>query len=137
MQLADYEIMVCPESVVYHVGAGTLPRGGRKVFLNFRNNLLMLSKNLTMKEQIKKLPFRFLLDIISACKGLIHGDLFFFTAIVKAHFAVTFIWLKGYKTHNLTRVRMKTLKGVYNGSVAFEHFVKHKRYFSEIVDKKR
>ncbi len=136
MQLAGYQIMACPESVVYHVGAGTLPRGGRKVFLNFRNNLLMLSKNLTLKEQIKKLPFRFLLDIVSACKGLLHGDLFFFTAIIKAHFAVIFIWLKGYKSHDLKRVRMKTMKGVYNGSVAFDHFVKHKQFFSEIVDKK-
>ena len=40
MQLAGYELYACPKAIVYHVGAGTLPRGGRKVFLNFRNNFL-------------------------------------------------------------------------------------------------
>jgi len=88
MQLAGYKLMVVPQSVVYHVGAGTLPRGGRKVFLNFRNNLIMLSKNLTFKEKLTVLPFRFLLDAISAWKGLFQGDSNFFTAICKAHFSV-------------------------------------------------
>ena len=47
MQLAGHTIMVCPSAVVYHVGGGTLPKGNaRKVYLNFRNNLIMLAKNL-------------------------------------------------------------------------------------------
>ena len=47
LQLADYKVYTCPQSVVYHVGGGTLPKGNeRKVFLNFRNNLIMLAKNL-------------------------------------------------------------------------------------------
>ena len=134
MQLSGYKIKVVPQSVVYHVGAGTLPRGGRKVFLNFRNNLLMLSKNLTLKERFTIIPFRFLLDAISAWKGLFHGDLYFFTAICKAHFSVLFIWAKGYKTHSLTRVPIQQLKGVYNGCVVYQYFIKKKQYFSEIVD---
>ncbi len=134
MQLAEYKIKVVPQSVVYHVGAGTLPRGGRKVFLNFRNNLLMLSKNLTPKERFTIIPFRFLLDAISAWKGLFHGDLYFFTAICKAHFSVLFIWLRGYKTHSLKRVPIKHLKGVYKGCVVYQYFIKNKQYFSEIVD---
>ena len=137
MQLAGYKIMVCPESVVYHVGAGTLPRGGRKVFLNFRNNLLMLGKNLTWKEKIYKLPFRFLLDAASAWKGLLNGDTYFFTAIVKAHFAVCFLWLKGYKKHQLPKKSLKKLQGVYHGSIVWQHFVKHKKTFAEIVGNKQ
>ena len=39
LQRAGYTIMSCPNAIVYHVGGGTLPRGGRKVFLNFRNNI--------------------------------------------------------------------------------------------------
>ncbi len=47
MQLAGYKVYSCPQSVVYHVGGGTLPKGNeRKVFLNFRNNLIMMAKNL-------------------------------------------------------------------------------------------
>ncbi len=136
MQLAGYRIMVVPQSVVYHVGAGTLPRGGRKVFLNFRNNLLMLSKNLTVKERLTIIPFRFLLDAISAWKGLFHGDLYFFTAICKAHFSVLNIWLKGYKTHSLKRIPIEELKGVYKGCVVTQYFIKGKQYFHEIVENK-
>ena len=134
MQLAGNKIMVVPQSVVYHVGAGTLPRGGRKVFLNFRNNLLMLSKNLTPKERLTIIPFRFLLDAISAWKGLFQGDLYFFTAICKAHFSVLFKWAKGYKTHSLKRIPIRQLKGVYGGCVVYQYFIKGKQYFHEIVD---
>src|SRR5206468_10997921 len=43
VQLAGYDVYACPDSVVYHVGGGTLPkRNATKVFLNFRNNLLMI-----------------------------------------------------------------------------------------------
>ena len=122
MQLAGYKLMVVPQSVVYHVGAGTLPRGGRKVFLNFRNNLIMLSKNLTFKEKLTVLPFRFLLDAISAWKGLFQGDSNFFTAICKAHFSVIGIWFKGFETHSLKKVPLRKLK--------------HKHYFSDIVENK-
>ncbi len=138
IQLAGYKLMVVPQSVVYHVGAGTLPRGGRKVFLNFRNNLLMLSKNLTSFERIKVLPFRFLLDAISAWKGLLQGDKDFFIAISKAHFSVLSIWLKGYNsTHQLKRVPLRQLGGVYDGSVVYQYFIKHKHYFNQIVNNKK
>ena len=136
MQLMGYKIKVVPQSVVYHVGAGTLPRGGTKVFLNFRNNLLMLSKNLTFKEKFTIIPFRFLLDAISAWKGLFHGDLYFFTAICKAHIAVLYIWLGGYKTHSLPRKPIKQLSGVFTGCVVYQYFIKKKQYFSEIVENK-
>jgi GT2 family glycosyltransferase len=44
LQLAGCMVMACPQSVVYHVGGGTLPKGERKVYLNFRNNLVMLQR---------------------------------------------------------------------------------------------
>jgi GT2 family glycosyltransferase len=135
IQLAGYKLMVVPQSVVYHVGAGTLPRGGRKVYLNFRNNLIMLSKNLPLGEKLTVLPLRFLLDIISAWKGLLHGDTNFFTAICKAHFSVVYIWFKGFQTHSLKKVPIWQLKGVYKGSVVYQYFIKHKQYFHQIVDK--
>lgn len=133
MQLRGYKIYVCPASIVYHVGAGTLPRGGRKVFLNFRNNLWMLSKNLPVHEKIWKLPFRFLLDGISAWKGLLQGDSAFFSAIVKAHLAVVKSWIFGQNNTSKNRKPLKKLQGVHNQSIVYKHFVKGVKSFGEIV----
>ena len=136
MQLAGYKIFVCPQSVVYHVGAGTLPRGGRKVFLNFRNNLTMLCKNLPFSEKCWKLPLRFLLDAISAWKGLLTGDTDFFRAIVKAHWAVVRWWIFAKKQQVKEKKPMSSLGGVFKGAIVWQHFIRNKRFFREIVEKK-
>jgi len=136
MQLAGYKIYACPASVVYHVGAGTLPRGGRKVFLNFRNNLMMLSRNLPLKEKLWKLPFRVLLDMVSAWKGLLWGDFAFFKAIMKAHWAWWGWCLRGKNKNHYPKKPMSSLGGVYNGSVVWQHFINQKTRFSQIVEKK-
>lgn len=133
MQLAGYKIYVCPQSMVYHVGAGTLPRGGRKVFLNFRNNLWMLSKNLPWQEKIWKLPFRFLLDGISAWKGLLHGDKAFFMAIVKAHWRVVKSWIMFERKPSKNRIAFKNLSGVHSKSIVYKHFVKGVKTFEDII----
>ncbi len=133
IQLKGYKIYCCPKAIVYHVGAGTLPRGGRKVFLNFRNNLVMLCKNLPFHELAWKLPFRLALDAISAWKGLFSGDAYFFTAIVKAHFALIGIIIKGKVKRSSGTKQLKSLMGVYNGSLVFQYFVKKKQYFNKIV----
>ena len=87
MQLAGYKIYCCPSSVVYHVGGGTLPRGNSlKTFLNFRNNQIMLSKNLPWSQKWWKIPFRIFLDAVSAWKGLFTGDGGYFIAIIKSPF---------------------------------------------------
>ena len=133
MQLKGYKIYVCPTSVVYHIGAGTLPRGGRKVYLNFRNNLWMLTKNLPVHEKIWKLPFRFLLDAISAWKGLFAGDTSFFTAIYHAHIDVVKSWFKFTRTTSSNRLPLYTLQGVHNKSIVWKHFVKGIITFKEII----
>lgn len=136
MQKAGYKIMACPQSVVYHVGGGTLPKGNqRKVFLNFRNNLVMLAKNWNWRSRLTKLPFRIGLDIISALKALLLGDRQFFLGVTKAHFAF-YRWIfSSKKENNFTRGSNKTLTGFYNGSVVWHHFVRKKKTFKEIIDK--
>ena len=133
MQLKGYKIYVCPNSVVYHIGAGTLPRGGRKVYLNFRNNLWMLTKNLPVHEKIWKLPFRFILDAISAWKGLLAGDTSFFTAIYHAHIDVIKSWFSFNKTTSTNRKSFHTLNGVHTKSIVWKHFVKGITRFTEII----
>lgn len=137
MQLAGYRIMACPASVVYHVGAGTLPRGGRKVFLNFRNNLIMLCKNLPWYEKAWKIPVRIGLDAISAWKGLFGGDKAFFVAIMQAHAAVLgWLFSRHYRRPH-HRKPLGSLAGVYHGTVVWKYFVRKQTRFSEIVGNKR
>jgi hypothetical protein len=136
MQKAGYKIMSCPQSVVYHVGGGTLPKGNqKKVFLNFRNNLVMLAKNWTWRQRIIKLPFRLGLDIISSTKALILGDRQFFLGVMKAHFAFYKWILSNKKQNNFSSGKQTTLTGYYKGSVVWHHFIKKKKTFKEIVYK--
>lgn len=134
IQLAGYKVFCCPQSVVYHVGGGTLPRGNsRKTLLNFRNNQIMLAKNLCWSEKWWKIPFRLMLDQVSALKGLLSGEGGYFIAIWKAHLAFCY-WIvfgnKKWKAKN--RVPMRQLTGVYHGNLAWQHFVRKKKLFSEI-----
>ncbi len=133
IQLAGYRIVVVPESKVFHVGAGTLPRGGRKVFLNFRNNLMMLYNNLPLTERIMTISIRFALDAISAWKGLFTGDADFYKAIVRAHIAFIKWMISGKKRYAANAVPIKQLKGVYHGPIVWEYFVRNKHKFSDIV----
>ena len=136
IQLAGYTIYSCPASVVYHVGGGTLPKGNSlKTFLNFRNNRIMLCKNLPFWRGIWVLTFRKALDFISALKGLLAGDPGYFMAIMKAHWAFTGWWFFYRKKSSHSFSRNKPLNGLLKKNIAWEHFVKKKKYFSEIVGK--
>jgi GT2 family glycosyltransferase len=133
MQLSGYSLLACPQSVVYHVGGGTLPKGKRKAYLNFRNNLVMVTKNWTWQEKWWKLPLRILLDLVTACKSLISGDTDFFAGILQAHFAY-YRWLFSGKKQNLySQRRSPKLHGLYSGSVVWQYFARKKKTFAEIV----
>lgn len=78
-------IVCIPQSIAYHVGGGTLDAGNpRKTFLNFRNNLLMLYKNLPEDEFASVMRVRTCLDWIAALKFFITGDFKNFKAVLKA-----------------------------------------------------
>ena len=84
--LTGSEIMAVPQSVVYHLGGGSLPASNpRKTYLNFRNNLLMLHKNLPDATRSKKLFVRRLLDTIAWAKFMATFDFKNANAILKAH----------------------------------------------------
>lgn len=138
MQRAGHKIFVVPSSVIYHVGGGTLPAGNkRKVFLNFRNNLVMLSKNLPFGEKIWKIPFRILLDDVATFQALIKGDLITFKAIQKAHFYfLKWIFLRK-KQIALPKKYLANLHGTYNRSIVWQYFIKKRKTFSEILQFKK
>ena len=136
MQLAGYKIYVCPQSAVYHVGGGTLPKGNsKKVFLNYRNNLIMLCKNLPWANAAWKIPYRIGLDALSAWKALLSGDAGYWVAVLKAHTGF-FKWLFFYgdKSH-FPAVKDFKPAAVYNKNIVWQYFVNKKRQFSEIIFK--
>ena len=136
---AGYSLFCCPRSVVYHVGGGTLPKGNsRKTFLNFRNNQILLWKNLPFSEKIWKIPFRMLLDQVSALKGLLGGDMGYFIAIFKAHIGfLDWLVFQPKKKSRLPRKPLRSLPGVFDGNVVWEHFARKKKFFREIVGEKK
>ena len=138
MQRAGYKIYVIPSSIVYHVGGGTLAMGSsKKVYLNFRNNLIMLFKNLSFSESIWKIPLRLILDNVTAFKALVKGQSDVFIAIESAHF--NFIkWIFSHRSkNNYSRIKINRLSGVYNGSVVWQYFINKKKTFYQIIGFKK
>jgi len=72
LNIMGKKVFCLPESRVYHVGGGTLPKGNpRKTFLNFRNNLTMLYKNLPEKDLHRVMRWRRFLDYLAAFETLV------------------------------------------------------------------
>lgn len=81
-----YSICIVPESVIYHVGGGTLPNNSpHKLYLNYRNNLLMMYRNLPAGKKGFIIFIRKCLDGLSALVYLIQGHRDFFDSVIKAH----------------------------------------------------
>ncbi len=137
LQLAGYKIYVQPASIIYHVGGGTLPMGDkRKVYLNFRNNLVMLTKNLPLQERLWKILFRVGLDSIAAWKGLLSGSGITFIAIAKAHLHYwRWMFFTQYKRAHPPMSTSKLI-GVYKGLIIWDYFIKRRKTFSEITARK-
>ncbi|MBE7172462.1 MAG: glycosyltransferase family 2 protein [Williamsia sp.] len=137
LQLAGYRVMACPLSRVYHLGGGTLPKGNeRKVLLNFRNNLIMLAKNLPATEAVWKIALRILLDSVSAWKSLFDGEATYFIAIAEAHWGFVKWFFGGRKRSVFPARRGKVADGWYQGSIIWKHFINGIKRFSDVVGEK-
>ena len=122
-----------PASTVYHVGGGTLARGNpMKTFLNFRNNLLLLYKNLPPGRRRKTIFVRMLLDGVSAFRYLLQGSLRDFLAVARAH--VAYYGMKqsyrGTENRNNLHDNHVIVSGVYPGSIVADFFLKGRKRFS-------
>jgi GT2 family glycosyltransferase len=133
IQLAGYKIYACPASVVYHVGGGTLKKENpRKTYLNFRNNKIMLSKNLPFPQYLWIMPARDFLDGIAFWKALLTGKFAYAGAIVRAHMAFLKWWLFHRRKSPMPVTRKSTLPGWLPRNIVWLYFVKKKQTFSEI-----
>ncbi len=132
LKLRGYKVIYCPDSTVYHIGGGTLQtESPYKTYLNYRNNLAMLLKNLPSEKKAFIIFVRFWLDFISLLKFLFEGKLSQVRAINKAHVA----FFKDFSRHYKKAVKddsMFNSSGKYRGSIVWQYFGKKVRRFSEL-----
>lgn len=129
------KISYIPGSTVYHVGGGTLSRGNpMKTYLNFRNNLLLLYKNLPPKKRRRTLLIRMFLDGVSALRFLIQGSFNDFLAVARAHMAY-YGMKKGYRgtgDRNNLHKNDVIVTGIYPRSIVVDFFMKGRKRFGEL-----
>ncbi|MDP4289713.1 MAG: glycosyltransferase family 2 protein [Bacteroidota bacterium] len=129
----NYKIMYCPDSVVYHIGGGTLPKNSpRKTYLNIRNNLFLLLKNLPVSRLFAILFARFILDGIASIKFLIDGGIGDFMAVLKAHLSFYAHFNKMRRKRNSTQSQHT---GIFHGNVVWEYYVMRRHTFRELHDR--
>ena len=122
-----YKIMCIPQSTVYHVGGGTLNQGSTfKTYLNYRNNLFMLYKNLE-KNKLKTIFIRLTLDGISSAKFILEGKPLHILSILKAHIDF-YKSIKKFRKKRATQFNAK----LYPDSIVFSYFMKNKKEFNQL-----
>ncbi|AMP98342.1 Glycosyl transferase family 2 [Pedobacter cryoconitis] len=130
-----YQIVYCPDAEVYHVGGGTLAANSPyKVFLNFRNNLMIMQKNLPAMEAIWSITLRMTIDLVAWMQFLIKGETKFAFAVNKAHFQFLTNLRKTGAKRNKTQLSYSKHTGVYHSSVVWSYFIKGTRKFSQLKD---
>lgn len=128
-----YRVTYCGASKVFHVGGGTLHKSNpRKTFLNYRNNLIMLYKNLSPWQRWKVIGLRLILDGLSSVRYIASGALPDVIAIVRAHFAFYAMIGKLSKLPAGPPAGSKEEVPLYNKSVVWEYFVLGRHKFPDL-----
>ncbi len=123
-----YTLKVVPSSVVYHLGGGSLPMNHpRKLFLNYRNNLLMLHKNLCAKQRKKIFFARVLLDTMAGGLFLLKGQWSNTRSVIRAYKA----FREMRKAYPVPESSM-SLSGIYPRSIVLDYFLRGKKKFSDL-----
>ena len=130
---AGYKVYCCPQSWVYHIGGGTLPKNSpRKTYLNFRNNLSLLVKNLPSRHVLRIILYRILLDWVAALKFLFEGCPKDCRMVFKAHWDF-YKRLKALREKREGCVH-KQVSCIYRKNIVFESVLRGKRKFSELKE---
>jgi GT2 family glycosyltransferase len=133
-----YSIYACPSSVVYHLGGGTLSwENYLKTFLTFRNNYILLSRNLPFFQALLIVSLRMMTDFLGVFYFLLRKERGVSRAMLKAIVSY-FKWLL---IHRKTQKNQQP-KGwprtacIYQGTILFPYFLRNKRKFTELVPTK-
>jgi GT2 family glycosyltransferase len=144
LRKAGFQIMVCPDSTVYHVGGGTLKQENPfKTYLNFRNNLVTILKNTSGWKMYWLFPLRLVLDGLAGVQFLMKGQFSNIWSIIKAHFYIYFhvfvILNKRMKSQQIVDelyIGDRRKRGYLNRSIVWQFFLMGKRRFSELRERK-
>jgi len=136
MKNIGYQVFVNPQSFIYHVGGGTLNKlSPKKTYLNFRNNLITVTKNAYSQFLIIKILYRMVLDGVAGIKFLLEGNASHCIAVIKAHFsfyAMLPSTLKKRKAlQQLDNFKYSTT-GVFEKNIVYQHFLKGLKKYSDI-----
>lgn len=126
INLAGYKVVVVPQAVAYHLGGASLSAGtSQKTYLNFRNNLLMLHKNLPRRDYRWALIKRRLYDTMAWLRYIISFEFRNALAVLRAHRDYAKM-KKNYASHpdkNLIKD---------NTNILVEYYIKRHRKFSQL-----
>ncbi len=124
-----YSLKVNPESIVYHLGGGSLPMNHpQKLFLNYRNNLLTLYKNLDQCQLRKVMYVRRVLDFIAILFFILKGEFINAKKVVAAYNAFG----KMKKHYGNSRNGCKRDSCIYRGSIIYDYYFRRKKTFSAL-----
>ena len=134
LRARGHRIVCVPQSVVYHVGGGTLPKENpRKTFLNFRNNLLLLYKNLPERRLRRVLFIRFWLDALASLVFLLKGEGRSFLAVWQGRCAFRRM-KKDFAADRRANLAAATADpALQPGSLLFSYHLKRQRVYSQII----
>lgn len=129
LQNNGYKIYCTTQSVLYHLGGGTLPKSNpRKTYLNFRNNMILLYKNLPRKAWLRILFIRLILDGIAALRFVVGSQPGEFWAVFMAHMSFYKYMIK----HKVKSPSNKSFGLIYQKSIVYQYFIRKKKFFSEL-----
>ncbi|MBF6629322.1 MAG: glycosyltransferase family 2 protein [Proteiniphilum sp.] len=129
------KVMCVPASVVYHVGGASLSKDNpRKVYLNFRNNLLMLHKNLPQSGYHSTFMIRYFFDLLACLHLLLRGDFKSAHAVIKAH--TDFLKMRSsyhpLRLENLRKTSVKHIPVQYRKSILLSYYLRGKKTYDSI-----
>lgn len=134
IQLQNLQIYSCPSAIVYHMGGATLSnQNPKKTYLNFRNSLIMLHKNLPDTLSAKRIFQRKLFDGLAGIFFLLQGKPLHTLQIIKAHREYDRIKAGIQKSEN--RLKIEAIKGMMRESLVFSYFFKGKKTFSSYLER--
>lgn len=131
-----FRIVCCSDAEVYHLGGGTLNAiNPFKTYLNFRNNLIILQKNLPKNDAYFRIFVRMWIDLAAWFQFLFQGKFKFTMAISKAHIHFLIDLFKTAKKRDKQQIPYLMHSGVYQSSIVFDYFVRKIKVFSALKNK--
>ena len=138
---AGYKVLSVPQSIVYHLGGGTLNYDNpQKTYLNFRNSLFMLLKNESKAKLFWLIPTRLLVDGLAVILFLWKGKFQHIQSIIQAHWSFfgSFRQTLSKRSFYNELIQKTSIspqineKGILKGSIIWKYYVLQKRYFTQL-----